>query len=227
MKSPDPPVQSERSAGSPREGEPAFVVVGRLRKPHGIRGEMTMELLTEFPERIRAGLEVYVGESHRLHHIRKIRGHQKALIVSFQEYGNRDDVEDLRNQLVSVPVDSIPRLPDGEYYYHQIIGLRVISDQGSSLGTVSSIIETGSNDVCVVKSESGGDILLPAIDTVILNIDLDAGEFGGFGGLDEHETQIDPAVGGIAFGDQAGGNVEKFIDEDQSEHEEDDAVEDV
>ena len=86
MISPDSPVQSERSAGSPQGGEPAFIVVGRLRKPHGIRGEIMMELLTEFPERIQAGLEVYVGKTHQLHHIRNCRGHQKAFIVSFQEY---------------------------------------------------------------------------------------------------------------------------------------------
>jgi 16S rRNA processing protein RimM len=135
-----------------------------------------MELMTEFPERLKAGHEVYVGESYQLHHIKKCRGHQKSFIVSFQEYDNREDVENLRNQLVYVGTDSVPQLPKGEYYYHQIIGLRVISDQGDTLGTVASIIETGSNDVCVVKPDHGQDILLPVIDSVILEINIDAGE---------------------------------------------------
>jgi 16S rRNA processing protein RimM len=176
MISADPPVQSERSAGSPHSGEPAFIVVGRLRKPHGIRGEMLMELLTEFPERLQAGLEIYVGEGHQLFHIRKCRGHQKGFIISFWEHENRDDVEELRNNLVYVHTDSIPQLSEGEYYHHQIMGLRVISDRGDFLGTVTSIIETGSNDVCVVKSESGQEILLPVIDSVILDIKAEAGE---------------------------------------------------
>jgi 16S rRNA processing protein RimM len=82
----------------------------------------------------------------------------------------------LRNNLVYVHTDSIPQLSEGEYYHHQIMGLRVISDRGDFLGTVTSIIETGSNDVCVVKSESGQEILLPVIDSVILDIKAEAGE---------------------------------------------------
>lgn len=176
MTAANPPKQSERSAGSPPSGEPAFIVVGRIRKPHGIRGEMILELMTEFPERLNAGCEVYIGQDYQLFHIKNCRGHYHRFIVSFDEYRTRNEVEGLRNQLVHVRTDTIPPLPDGEYYYHQIIGLRVISDNGDFLGNVSGIIETGSNDVCIVKAKSGQDLLLPVIDDVILSINTDSGE---------------------------------------------------
>ncbi len=81
----------------------------------------------------------------------------------------------LRNQYVYVRADQLDSLAEDEYYHHQILGLQVFSDSGEPLGVVTTILETGSNDVLVVQSPTGKEILLPVIDEVILRIDLAGG----------------------------------------------------
>jgi len=81
----------------------------------------------------------------------------------------------LRNELLSVRSEDIPDLPEGEYYHHQILGLHVVGENGDNLGTVIDILETGANDVCVVRQESGAELLLPIVDATVLEIDLAKG----------------------------------------------------
>ena len=83
--------------------------------------------------------------------------------------------EKLRNALVYVPTADRPALPAGEYYHHQLLGLRVTGEDGNDLGRLTEILSTAAHDIYVVRSESGAEILLPAIDEVILEIDLDNG----------------------------------------------------
>jgi len=171
----------EQTTGSPPPGEPdllippIFLVVGKLRRPHGIHGEIIMDVLTDFPERLQAGARVYVGADHRLLRIQGCRTTADALLVSFEEYSDRESVGVLRNELLYVRKDEIPTLPEGEYYHHQILGLHVVDEDGVELGTVVDILETGANDVCVVRPERGPEILLPVIESTILQIDLDSG----------------------------------------------------
>lgn len=164
------------NAGSP-PGEPLYLAVGKLRRPHGIYGEMVMEVLTDFPERFRPGAVVYVGPRRVPLTIRSVRPYREMLLVSFEEYPNRDQVEALRNLLVTVPAEEAPPLDEGEVYLHQLLGLRVVTDEGVLLGRLVEILETGANDVYIVEPEEGGaEILLPAIDEVVLHIDLERGE---------------------------------------------------
>lgn len=74
------------------------------------------------------------------------------------------------------PTDSDPQLPPGEYYHYQLVGLTVITDHGENLGTIQEVLATGSNDVYVVTSDSGQEVLLPAIEQVIKEIDLASGK---------------------------------------------------
>jgi len=176
MTLPEDSAQFEQPTGSPLSGEPVFLVVGKLRRPHGVQGEMVMDVITDFPERIRAGMTVYVGEERRSLHIHRRRWFDTALLVSFQEFRNPESAGELRNALVYVRADEIPELPSGEYYHHQLIGLRVVTEAGVNLGTINEILTTGANDVLVVKPLSGAEILLPMIDPVLVAIDLPAGE---------------------------------------------------
>jgi 16S rRNA processing protein RimM len=75
-----------------------------------------------------------------------------------------------------VRADDRPSLPDGEYYHHQLLGLRVISDTGQTLGRLVQILSTGANDVYIVRPEAGPDVLLPATDEVVQRVDLEQGE---------------------------------------------------
>jgi 16S rRNA processing protein RimM len=163
-------------AGSPSTGEPEFLAVGKLRRAHGLRGEMLVDVYTDFPERLHSGVTVYVGETHQAHRIRGRRVHGAGMLLAFDGYQDAEAVGSLRNQVIYVRADDRPALPEGEYYHHQLIGLRVLSEEGQFLGTVVEILETGSNDVLVIRPESGPEILVPLIDQILRGIDLEKGE---------------------------------------------------
>ena len=176
-----PSIEDARSspsgdAGSPQKGEPVFLAVGKLRRPHGVHGEIIMDVLTDFPERLQRGMTLYVGPDHQPLLLRSYRPHAAALLVAFEGYDTPEQAGELRNRLAFVPVADRPPLPEGEYYHHQLIGLKVVSEQDELLGKVAEILETGANDVYVVRSEAGVEILIPAVDEFILNIDLERGE---------------------------------------------------
>jgi 16S rRNA processing protein RimM len=162
------------AAGSSGRGEPAFLAVGRLRRPHGLKGEMQMDVLTDFPERLKKGLKVYVGPEYTLHTFRSIRPQPPMLLVAFEGLDSPEAIGDLRNRLVFVSVESLPPLEEGEYYHHELLGLTVVDEEGQVLGLLTDILETGANDVYIVQPESGPEILLPGTDEVILEIDLSA-----------------------------------------------------
>lgn len=168
------PIQSE--TGSPPSGEPVFLVVGKLHRQHGVKGEMVMEVMTDFPERLRRGLPVFIGPEHTPHVLSSRRKHNEGLLVAFQGITDREASTVLRNQLIYVRADQLPPLPEGDYYHHQVLGLRVFSETGAYLGIVSEILETGSNDVYVIEPESGPELLLPALESVILSVNLERGE---------------------------------------------------
>ncbi len=176
MSSLDPSPDPIRPAGSPPTGEPAFLVVGKLRRPHGTHGEILMEVWTDFPERLKAGDLVYIGTGYQPITIGGLRWHNKFVLLTFQGYSTPEEVGTLRNEWVYVRSDDRPELEEGEYYHHQLIGLRVREESGEILGVVTDILETGSNDILVVRAEERPEILLPVIDSVVLNIDLQSGE---------------------------------------------------
>lgn len=168
--------RSENIAGSPNTGEPVFLAVGKLRRPHALRGEMLMDVLTDFPERLQPGDVVYVGEGHQPIRIRSRRDHHHAMLIAFEGYDDPESIGVYRNHILYVRTDDRPGLPDGEFYHHQLLGMRIRSDEGKLLGTLSQILVTGANDVYIVRADTGPDILIPAIDQVVLDVNLDQGE---------------------------------------------------
>jgi 16S rRNA processing protein RimM len=162
-------------SGSPRSGEPVFLAVGRLGRPFGVQGEILMAVYTDFPDRLEPNITLYVGPEHHPLLVNKTRWHGGKLVISFEGYTTREKVGELRNQWVMVRTAERPPLPEGEFYHHQVLGLRVVDDAGLFLGTLKEILTTGANDVYLVKTEQGGEILLPAIDSVVLEINLDEG----------------------------------------------------
>lgn len=131
-----------------------------------------MEILTDFPERLIEGKMVYCGSEHTAHTIRSLRTHNEGALIGFEGLETPESVRSLTNQTVFVRSDELPALPEGEYYHHQLLGLTVVDQDGKSLGVLVEILQTGANDVYVVKHADGSELLLPAIDEVILSIDL-------------------------------------------------------
>jgi 16S rRNA processing protein RimM len=158
-------------------GSAQFLAVGKLRRPHGLKGEILMDILTDFPERLVEGVLLYVGAERLPLRVRGNRPSDKNMLISFYGYDSPEAVGVLRNQIAYVLASDRPPLPEGEYYHHELLGLRVITDEGQLLGLVTGILDTGgANDVFQVSSQSGQELLLPDIEEVVLKIDLEAGE---------------------------------------------------
>ncbi len=159
-------------SGSPRDGEPEYLVVGSLRRAHGVRGEMVMEVITDFPDRLKAGVDVYVGSSYKPMMIEGARPHHEGLLVKFRGLKSREEAAHYRNQQVYVTAHNRPPLPQGQFYEHQILGFAVVEDASNQkLGTLSEIMHTGANDVYVVTRPNGSELLLPVITGVVLALD--------------------------------------------------------
>ncbi|MCC6986283.1 MAG: 16S rRNA processing protein RimM [Anaerolineales bacterium] len=162
---------AEQEQGSPK-GESVYLAIGFLRRPHGVSGEMIMDLHTDFPERIKAGRKVYVGEKRETLVFESARPHGKGMLARLRGCDSPESAGRYRNQWVYVKSTEVPTLPEGQVYKHELIGLTVTADTGETLGVLAEILETGANDVYVVKKEGGGELLLPAIADVILETDM-------------------------------------------------------
>jgi 16S rRNA processing protein RimM len=162
----------KKNTGSPN-GEPLYLSVGFLRRPHGVQGEIVMDLHTDFPERMKKGRKVFVGEDHKPMTLTNVRPHQLGLLVKFENIETPEDAGLYRNQWVYVQTKDVP-LPEGEHYKHEIIGLKVVDENDNLLGELVEILETGANDVYIVRDDSGKEILLPNIPSVILDLNIDS-----------------------------------------------------
>jgi len=163
----------ERPAGPPTAGGPAFLVVGKVRRPHGVHGEVVAEIFTDFPERINQKKTIYLGEKHVKLVIASQRQHNEGMLLGFEGVTSPEQAGQYRNQNLYIASLEESELPEGEFYFHELLALEVVDETGNFLGKLTEILETGANDVYVVTDSSGHEILLPAIPDVVLNVDLD------------------------------------------------------
>jgi 16S rRNA processing protein RimM len=163
---------TKNAPGSP-DGEPVYLVVGFLRRAHGVQGELIMDLHTDFPERLRSGKKLFIGEDRTAMTLSGTRPHAKGMLVKFRGVETPEDAGRYRNQWVYVKASEVPSLPEGKLYQHELFGFEVVDENGNSLGKLVEIIETGANDVYVVRDADGRELLLPAIPAVILDLDPD------------------------------------------------------
>jgi len=158
--------------GSHDEREPAFLVVGKLRRAHGVGGEIPLELYTHMLELFTPEDEVYIGESHVPYTIEKTRWKGDLLLIKLKGISDRTNASQLTNQLVYVQKSQLPDLEEGEFYYHDIIGLRVYDRNENYMGILRQILTTRANDVYVIQNDVGDEVLIPAIEDMILDVDL-------------------------------------------------------
>ncbi len=166
-------VVSQGSAAS--SAEPRFLVIGRVNKPHGVRGEIRVTPFTDDPARFARLKRIYFDEDgSRSAEVESSRLHKGLALLKLVGYGDREAADSLREQWIYVAVEDADPLAEGEYYLYQLIGLRVVDDQGNALGELTEVIETGANNVFVVEGESG-QRLIPDIPDVVRAIDFEAG----------------------------------------------------
>lgn len=153
--------------------------VGKIVNTHGVKGEIRVISSTDFAEeRYAVGTNLMIRHEDQKAEIavvvRHHRRHKNFDLLQFEGYHSINDVEPFKGAILYVSGEQLEELDEGEFYYHEIIGCSVISEEGDELGQVKEIIETGANDVWVVKRLGGGkDILLPYIEEVIKEINID------------------------------------------------------
>lgn len=159
-----------------RQPELRYLAIGRVIRAHGLRGELSVAVLTDFPERFETTEWVYLGNEFEAtpYRLQSFRWHQQNVLLTLEGVTDRTQAERLKGQLVQVPLEEAMPLPDGSYYLYQLIGLKVEDTSGQFLGTIKEVLETGANDVYVVEHE-GQELLLPAIPDVIKRVDLPQG----------------------------------------------------
>ncbi|MEH7382500.1 ribosome maturation factor RimM [Bacillus sp. JJ1533] len=149
--------------------------VGKIVNTHGIKGEVRIISRTDFPEeRYRIGntLSIFMEDKEPIEvKVQSYRTHKNFDLVSFEGYDNVNDVERFKGSLVKVHESQLGELEDGEYYFHEIIGCQVVTEEGEELGTIKEILTPGANDVWVVKGAKGKEILIPYIDDIVREID--------------------------------------------------------
>ena len=164
-----PPGSVEDSA------EPSFLVIGRVQKPHGVRGEVRVMPYTELPQRFSWLETVYVGETEpKPVAVESVRFHGEVVLLKLAGYDSRETAGALRGEWLQVLESEAIPLEEGEYYLYQLEGLAVYSDAGEHLGELVQVMETGANNVFVVRGPSG-EILLPDTEEVVREIDFGNG----------------------------------------------------
>jgi 16S rRNA processing protein RimM len=153
---------------------PVFLEIGVVTRPHGIAGEIKVQLSPEYLGALEHVRRVYLDNSPDARRIQTYRVHQGSALLKLEGVDTRDGAEALRGARISIKVRELPPLGESEYYSHDLIGLRVVDEAGQELGTLTEVLATGSNDVYVVKPADGKELLLPAIESVVRKIDLEA-----------------------------------------------------
>jgi 16S rRNA processing protein RimM len=154
-----------------------LITIGQVLAPWGIKGDVKVLPLTDFPQRFKTLKTVYIAsptsQAVWIAEIEAVRYHQRFVLLKLNQIDSRDEAEKLRNCLLQV--DEPFPLPAGHYYHFQIIGLRVFTELGEDLGEVKEVLTPGGNDVYVVENEKGEEVLIPALKQVVQEIDLEQG----------------------------------------------------
>lgn len=152
--------------------ETEYLVVAEVLKPWGYRGEVKVKIITDYPDRLIQHKTLYYGEQARALQVERARLHSGYALVKFTGYDTPESVAKLRGEILKIPAAEAAPLPKHQYYQHQIVGLDVVTTEGVALGPIAEILETGANDVYLVRTPEGKEILLPAISSVIQDINL-------------------------------------------------------
>jgi 16S rRNA processing protein RimM len=141
-------------------------------RPHALRGEIRVLAYSPTARNLQRGRPVYLAGVRRV--IERSRADHDQWILKLNGLGSRNDVEALRGELLEAADNDVLRDDDESYFVHELIGLRVITTTGRELGSISEVLQTGANDVYVVKGERG-ETLVPVIGEVIEEIDVSGG----------------------------------------------------
>ena len=144
------------------------MIVGRIVAPWGLRGGVKVERHTDSLTRFSPGSVLYLNGQRAA--VVRARSTKAGVSLELDAVSDRTQAESLVGSYLTVPRQAIEALPDGSYYHFQIIGIGVWTEGGEHIGAVKQILNTGSNDVYVVRDEAGKEVLVPAVEGVVLQV---------------------------------------------------------
>ena len=151
--------------------------VGVITTTHGVRGEVKVYPTTDDPERF-LDLDYVLldtGKELRRLDIKNVRFFKNLVILKFDGIDNINDIEKYKGSDLWIPREEAQELEEDEYYIADLLGMKVLLEDGTEFGTLKDVMETGANDVYIVNSIEHGEVLLPAIKECILDVDIEAG----------------------------------------------------
>jgi len=164
---------------------PEFLIVGRIRKAHGVRGELVVEIITDAPDAIFAsGRRVFAGTAagdmtpkRDELHIDSVRDFNEGLLVHFNEIGDRTVADQWRGRYLLAPAEEVPAPADDEIFMHDLLGMRVVLEGGEPVGTVEEFYELPQGLTIDVRRDAPREketVLLLYDDNTIVSVDKDA-----------------------------------------------------
>jgi 16S rRNA processing protein RimM len=160
---------------SPRER----IIIGQVLQPSGIRGEVKVKSLTDFPERFHSLRRVFLvekGEPGRARclEVESAREQGGNWVLKFAGVGDRSAAETLAGATLEVEAEEAAPLPQGKYYVFDIVGLEVVTDRERSVGRVKEVLRLPPHDLYVVEDSQGRETMVPAVEAIVTRIDLAA-----------------------------------------------------
>lgn len=154
-----------------------YVAVGRVGRPHGVRGEVRVEVGSGMPRGLQGYSRVYVGRpgEPKLAEVESVRSHGRFLLVKFRGIGDPEAARALAHAVLYVERDEMPPLEEGEYYHADLLECRVVDEGGAGLGRVLDVFPSGAHDVLVVGTAEGQEWMLPVLESTVLEMDLEEG----------------------------------------------------
>lgn len=155
-----------------------FLEVGKIINTHGLRGEVKIATWTDYPEDFEEIGKVYVKtkSGDEVLTITNVKYQKNNIIVKFKEIADINEAEKYKNLIVRADRNDLPELEEGAHYIADLIGLDVVDEDGELLGKLVDVFNTGANDIYDVKRDGKKNLLLPVIDEVVKNIDLQTGK---------------------------------------------------
>ena len=153
-----------------------LITIGKVLKPWGVKGELKVEVISDFPERFKDLRRVYLVSPRGKEAacmVKSARAKGGTAFLLLEGYDTPEKAREINNYLIKVPREEAVPLPEGQYYWFELIGMTVLSEEGERLGEISDIFATGSNDVYVMK-RGRKEVYLPATKEIVRQIDRKA-----------------------------------------------------
>lgn len=149
--------------------KPNLVVIGMVVSSHGLKGEIKVFPHTDFLDRCYRLKNVRISKSGKMRvvEVEKARIQGKLWVIKLQGTDSREEADALRGKKLYILPEERVRLPSGHYYYNEIVGLQVYTEEGDLLGTIKEILSSGAQDIYVVNKSGGGEFLMPAVKEII------------------------------------------------------------